>query len=228
MARVLDVLERHPLFEGLPREALAEVVVDCRLRSTRKGDRLFSAGERAEAFYVVSSGRVKLSRSTAGGREHVVEVIRAGESFALMPVLEGGAYPVDATALSDASLVRIPRDGFLRFLSRHPAMHARASREVAERLRRFHDRLEQVSTRPVPARVAAHLLLLARRDSGGEAPGTVVDLGATREVVAAALGTAREVLIRTLRSMEKEGVLALRGRRVEIRDPVRLGAIAGG
>jgi CRP-like cAMP-binding protein len=227
MARIADVLERHPLFAGLPREDLAPLVMECRLKTPQKGERIFSARDPADAFYVVAAGRVKLSRATPQGKEHVVEVIRAGESFALMPVLEeGGTYPVDATALGDASLVRVPREGFLRLLRRHPELHARASREIAERLRRFSTRLEEVSTRPVQARVAAHLLRLAEKGTGGAAAGTVVDLGATREVAAAALGTAREVLIRTLRGMEKGGVVALRARRIEIVDPVRLRGMA--
>lgn len=228
MARILETLERHALFEGLGPEDLAPLVVECRLRTPRKGDRIFGAREPADAFYIVASGRVKLSRSTPQGKEHVVEVIRAGESFALMPVLEGGAFPVDATALSDSALVRIPRDPYLRFLSRHPALHGKASREVAERLRRFSRRLEEVSTRPVQSRIASHLLQLAGREGGEVSRGLVVDLGATREVAAATVGTVREVFIRTLRGIEKEGVVALRGRRVEILDPDRLQEMAEG
>lgn len=226
VAKILEVLLRHPLFEGLTPEAMAPLVADCRLRTPAEGERLFAAGGPAEAFFVVASGRVKLSRSTPRGTEHVVEVIRPGESFALMPVLEGGTYPVDATVIADSSLVLVPRDAYLRFLARHPELHARASREVAERLRRFTTRLEEVATRPVQARIAAHLLRIAKQEAGGAAAGTVVDLGATREVAGASLGTAREVFIRTLRSMEKEGVVALRGRRVEIRDPERLRSMA--
>ena|SRR5688572_6356819 len=229
MARIADLLERHALFSGLPREDLSPLVVECRLKTPRKGDRIFAAGEPADAFFIVAAGRVKLSRATPAGKEHVVEVIRAGESFALMPVLEeGGRFPVDATALGDAALVRIPREAYLRLLQRHPELHARSSREIAERLRRFSTRLEEVSTRPVQARIAAHLLRLAQADAGGVEKGTVVDLGATREVAAATIGTVREVLIRTLRTMEKAGVVALRARRVEIRDPKGLRAMAEG
>lgn len=227
MARILDTLERHPLFEGIRRDDLAPLVVECRLRTPRKGDRVFAAGEAAEAFYIVAAGRVKLSRTGPRGREHVVEVVRVGESFALMPVLDGGAYPVDGTALADSSLVRIPREGFLRFLSRHPELHSRASREVAERLRRFTSRLEEVATRPVQARIAGHILALARREGIPPERGAVIDLAATREVAAATVGTVREVFIRTLKGIEREGVVALRGRRVEILQPDRLRDMAG-
>lgn len=226
MARILEILERHPLFAGIPREEIAPLAGECRLRTPRKGDRLFGCREPAEAFFLVVAGRVKLSRTTPQGREHVVEVIRAGESFALMPVLEGGAYPVDATSLGDSSLVRIPRQAFLRFLARNPGVHARASKIVAERLRRFSRRLEEVSTRPVRARIANHILGLAGREGGVPADGSVVDLGATREVAAASIGTVREVFIRTLKEMEREGAVAVRGRRIEVRDLAALRGMA--
>jgi CRP/FNR family transcriptional regulator len=228
MARIFEILERHPLFHGLPREDMEPLVRDCRLRTPRRGERLFSSREPADAFFLVAAGRVKLSRTNPAGKEHVVEVIRAGETFALMPVLEpGGAFPVDATALGDAAVVRIPREAFQRLLARRPEVRTRATGEVAERLRRFTTRLEEVATLSVEARVASHLLRLAEKEAGSSAPGTVVDLAASREVAAASLGTVREVLIRTLRSLEKDGVVALRGRRIEILDPDRLRSLAG-
>ncbi len=218
MARILDVLTGHGVFRGLPPEALADLLVECRLRTPRKGDALFAAGEPAEAFFLVARGRVKLFSVTPDGREHVVEVFGAGEAFALLPVMERGRYPVHAAALSDAAVVRIPAAAFRRLQEARPEVRERAAREVAERMRRFRARVEEMSTRSVLGRVAAHVLRLAERDGGAAGDGAVVDLGATREVVAASLGTVREVLIRNLRRLERENLVVLRGRRVEIRD----------
>ncbi len=226
MARILETLEKHPLFSGVPREELTGLVLDCRVRTPLREDRVFSQGEPAEAFYIVVSGAVKLSSVAPGGREHVVEVMRPGESFALMPVLDGGRYPVAATALVDSTLVRVPRDAYRRLLARRPDLNARAAREIAERLRRMRARLEEVTTRSVAARVAGHLLRLAGNCAGEARAGVVVDLGATREVVANSLGTVREVFVRTIRAMEKGGIVAIRGRRVEILDEERLRKIA--
>jgi len=226
MARILELLERHPLFEGLSHEDLTDLMLDCRLRTPFKGDRIFRAGEAAEAFYIVVTGEVKLSSATPSGRECVVEVIRAGEPFALVPVLDGEGYPVTATALTDGSLVSIGRDGFLRLLSRRPELSARTTKEVARRMRRFRSRLEEISTRTVPARVASHLLRQAEAQTGSTNAGAVLDLGATREVVAAAIGTVREVFVRTIRGFEKKGLVGIDGRRVEILEPERLRSIA--
>jgi CRP/FNR family transcriptional regulator len=222
MARILEVLERHPLFEGLPREDLADLVIDCRFRTPFKGDRLFEAGEPAESFFLVVAGEVKLSSATPSGRECVVEVIRSGETFALVSVLDGEPYPVTATALTDCGVVRIPRAPFLRLLARRPELSARTTHEVAQRMKRFRLRLEEISTRTVPARVASYLLRQAEVQTGTSERGAVVDLGATREVVAAAIGTVREVFVRTIRGFERQGLVGIDARRVEILEPERL------
>lgn len=226
MARILEVLERHPLFEGTPRADLADLVVDCRFRTPVKGDRVFEAGEPAEAFYLVVGGEVKLSSATPAGRECVVEVARLGETFALVSLLDGEPYPVTATALTDCALVRIPRAAFFRLMARRPELSARATHEVAQRMRRFRMRLEEISTRTVPARVASYLLRQAEAQAGFAGRGAVVELGATREVVAAAIGTVREVFVRTIRGFERQGIVAIDARRVTLRDPERLQDLA--
>ena len=227
MGRILEVLQRHALFEGLPLEDLSSLVLECRIRTPIQGDRIFSAGDDATAFYIVATGGVKLSRVTPDGKEHVVEVFRPGESIALMPVMDGGRYPATAHALVDSSVILVPRAAFGRLLASRPEMGPRAAREVGEKLRRMRARVEEIATRSVPARVAAHVLRLAEASPAGARAGTVVDLGAGREVVAGVLGTVREVLARTLAGMARDGVIAVRGRRIEILDAVRLRSLAG-
>ncbi|MHC4922751.1 MAG: Crp/Fnr family transcriptional regulator [Planctomycetota bacterium] len=226
MARILGYLERHSLFHDLPRNDLADLVLDCRLRTPFKGDRVFEAGQPAESFYLLVTGEVKLSSATPSGRECVVEVIRAGETFALVPCLDEGEYPVSATALTDCAMVRVPRVAFSRLLHRHPQVGARATREVASRMRRFRTRLEEISTRTVPARSASHLLRLAEEQKGHISPGVEVNLGGTREVVAAAIGTVREVFVRTIRGFEKKGLVTIQGRRIVLVDPEGLHEVA--
>jgi CRP-like cAMP-binding protein len=226
MARILAVLENHPLFAGLPREELADLLVDCRFRTPFKGDRLLEAGEPADAFYLVATGEVKLVSVSPSGRESVVEVVGPGETVALVPALEGEPQPLSAVALTDGSLIRIGRAGFLALMARRPELGARTTLEVARRLRRFRLRHEEITTRTVPARVASFLLRQAEVQSGGTGAGAEVLLQATREIVAASVGTVREVFVRTLHGFERQGLVAIDGRRVTLLSPETLRDIA--
>jgi CRP-like cAMP-binding protein len=226
MARILEVLERHPLFAGVPREALADMVFDCRLRTLLRGDRLFECGEVADAFFLVVAGEVRLSSVTPSGRECVAEILRQGEILALVSAMDGEPHPVAASALTDCSVIRIPRTCFLRLVSHSPELGARTMREVAHWVCRFRTRLDEIRTHTVPARVAAYLLRQAESQTGSSERGAVLELGATREVVAAAVGTVREVFVRAIRGFERQGLLGIQGRRIEILEPSRLRDLA--
>jgi CRP/FNR family transcriptional regulator, anaerobic regulatory protein len=90
---------------------------------------------------------------------------------------------------------------------------------LARRVRAFAAVIEDLGLRTVTARLA-RLLTEPRRD------GNVVDLSATREEIALRLGTARELVSRSLAQLRAAGVIVVRGRRVWLTDERRLAAIA--
>ena len=105
-------LRRHHLFVRLPEAALQEVCVSANVRRIAAGTTLFHQGDKADRFYFLFSGQMKLHRVVSDGQEKLVEIIRPGESFAEALLFTGTPhYPVSATALK-ASLV-----GSLRLIS---------------------------------------------------------------------------------------------------------------
>jgi CRP/FNR family transcriptional regulator len=95
-------------------------------------------------------------------------------------------------------------------------------RMLARRVRTFAGVIEDLSLRDVTARLAAHLLDEASRQGAME-----ITLGGTREEIAAALGTVRELISRSLSRLRATGAIAIAGRRVKIVDAARLAQIAG-
>jgi len=75
-------LRRHHLFSRLPDAALQEVCASANLKRLPAGASLFHQGDKADRFYFLFSGQIKLHRVVCDGQEKLVEVMRAGESFA--------------------------------------------------------------------------------------------------------------------------------------------------
>ena len=94
-----QVLGRLPLFSQLPGEQLDLVGGATRVRRLGAGEVLFHAGEECTAFFCVVAGQLKLTLSTSGGDEKVLEIISAGETFGEAVMFAGRPYPVTATAL---------------------------------------------------------------------------------------------------------------------------------
>ena len=71
-------------------------------------------GDLAEAMYVVAHGHIKIARIGSNGREQVLNVIGPGGHFNTVPIFDGGVCPANAEALSDVTLLALPRDALLR------------------------------------------------------------------------------------------------------------------
>ena len=79
---VVNTLRSCQLFTGLPPADLANIAAVSVVKSLEKGDYLFHEGDPARGFYVVQRGAVNVHRVSTAGKEQIIHVFRAGDSFA--------------------------------------------------------------------------------------------------------------------------------------------------
>lgn len=161
-------------------------------------------GDVAEAMYVVVAGRVKISRLSTSGREQVLNVIGPGGHFNTVAMFDGGPCPANADTLSDSTLLALPRDPLLRVVDAHPALARALLREFTGRLRHLVDLVDNLALHTVQSRLAGLLLDQAEAAARGE---PVFPL--TQADIAARLGTVREMVSRTLKSLETLGLIRM-------------------
>src|SRR5688572_8705269 len=138
----VDVRRRDELLRGSPYFARLEPAVRERIirvmvaRSYDAGERIFSEGddEGAAALHFVDSGAVRIFKLSLEGREQVLRLMRPGDSFADVPVFDGGPYPANADALEPASVVSISRKALLAVMREHPEIALGALQVMAARL----------------------------------------------------------------------------------------------
>src|SRR5262245_3690499 len=92
-------LAHVPLFEGLPGEALARVIGLAHSKSLEAGGLFFSEGDDAQAFFVLTAGRVKLTQLTPEGHQVVLGLIGPGDAFGGVGAFGEAMYPVSAEAV---------------------------------------------------------------------------------------------------------------------------------
>src|ERR1035437_241413 len=115
---VVNTLRSCQLFTGLPQldlENIADVTV---LKSLEKDDSLFHEGDPARGFYVVQRGAVNVHRVNAAGKEQIIHIFRAGESFAEATLATATGYPADARALDPTQVLLVQKDGILALIGR--------------------------------------------------------------------------------------------------------------
>lgn len=222
----LAALARLPHFAGLERGLVERVAACTRPRTLRAGEAVFQAGEACEGFFVVLAGAVKLYRLSPEGREQVVHRVGPGRSFAEAALFNIGRYPVHAAAAATPTeLLLVEGTSFLALFRGEPRLAQGMVGSLCQRLLTLVGRVEELSLTSAAARLAHHLLRLPARGSGER---LAVELAGPKKDLAAELSMTPETLSRLLRRFTERGLLEGRGRRLVLRDPDALTAIAEG
>jgi CRP/FNR family transcriptional regulator len=206
-----ELLRAFPFFAGIDAAMHADLVARATVRAYAKGETLFLDGEPCKGLFIVQSGSVKVYKLNEAGREQIIHIQRAGDPVAELPLFDNQPYPASAAALEDARLVFIARATFEEILASHPPLCRAVITALGMRLRKMVGLVEDLSLRQVRQRLARFLLQESR---GREA----FLLTQTNEELAARLGSVRDVISRTLSSLQADNLIQLTGRHVRILD----------
>jgi CRP-like cAMP-binding protein len=212
-----EIVRQIPLFATLTAEELEHVAAVTLERSYERGDIILLEGDPGGALHYVYSGLVKVFKTSSEGKEQVLRLIRPGHTFNDVPALDGGPNPASAAAM-ESSVVYIMRRVDLKTLIRErPAVAEAVTQTLAVALRHMVALVEDLSFRHVTSRVAKVLLDQERVAQKGQKVHRL-----TQQEMAALVGTAREVVGRSLKELEASGAIELRQGRVTVLEPERL------
>ena len=224
MPRHPEILDSLPLVEQLADDQRERVLGAGLERTLQRGEILFHEGEPAEAVYAVIEGQVKLVRYSPRGRELLLHTVGPGQSFAEAALFAAGTYPATAEAVEPTCLWCLHRAALLEVLRTSPELALAMLGSISRWTRRLVSKLELLTQRRVEERLAIYLL--GRAGTEEIRPGDVIPLVEARNLIAAQCGTAPEVLSRTFRHLEEEGVLEAHPDRITVLAPDRLRALA--
>ena len=217
---IAKLVANIPLFEGLPDDQHRDLASIALVKSFSRGQTIFSEGDPGTGFYVVVSGRVKIYKLSADGKEQILRIIRPGDSFNDVPVLNGGISLVSAAAMSLVTLYAIKKSDLEKVMRDHPQIALNIIKVLSQRVAELISLVEDLSFRHVNGRVAKVLLEYAG-DKTGDRPRL------TQQEMAAMIGTAREMVGRSLKSLEGAGAIRMERNKIIIADQKALRATAG-
>ena len=222
-----SLLRQVPMFGELGDAAVARLAERCVERTVGPGVVLFTAGEECRGLYVVASGRVRIYRVSADGREQVLHVEGPGRPVAELPLFDGGPYPASAVTTEASRLAFLPRAEFEALYRANPDVAHAIIRGLGRRLRHLVHVAETLAFRDVVARLA--LLLAGYADRAGRQTdaGVELTLDRTQEELALEIGAARESVSRSFKQLHRRGLVAPLGRdRIVIPDVAKLRTLA--
>ena len=214
-ARIIGSLA---LFQELTPDAAQGIVDESRERRLSKGELVFQKGDRAQGFYVIISGQIKLAFPSLQGNEKVVEILGPGQSFGEALMFMDRPYPVFAEAVADSTLLEVPKKPVVDLLQRDPAFAQAMLAGLAKRLHSLVQDVEAYTMRSSAQRLIGYLLQHAADVESGSVE---VVLATPKSVIASRLNLTPETLSRVLHDLSEDGLLEVHGRSIRIPD-VRL------
>ena len=189
-----------------------------------KGEVLFHEQDPADAMYAVITGQMKLVRYSPGGKEMLLHLVGPGETFAEAALFGSRTYPATAVALTETRLWCLPRQRLEDLVRRSPELGLALVGSISLWTRKLAAKLELLTQRRVEERLAVYVIGRARGQDLRS--GAAISLTEPKNLIAAQCGTAPEVLSRTFRRLEEEGILEVEGDTLRILDVERLRALA--
>jgi CRP-like cAMP-binding protein len=211
MAVDVEFLRRIPYFSGLgPAEldGIGKLVFE---KTFERGQVIVVEGGSAEALYFVVSGVVRVFKTSLEGKEQILNIVRPGESFNDVPIFDGAPNPATAQAMGPAVVYGIRRSNLEPMLRGRPQVALNVIRVLAAQVRNLVSLVEDLSFRRVIGRVARILL-----EHAGD--GTTPLPRLSQQEMAGIAGTAREVVGRSLKTLEEQGAIRLDRHRIVITD----------
>lgn len=222
MAAQLDVLRRVPLFSGMGQAQLEAVAQKTFQRALERHELMLLERETVDELFIVASGVVKVFMSSPDGKEQILYLARPGDVINEISILDGSPSLLSAEALGQVALLGLPRGELLALLRQHPDLWANVVRLLTARLRAMLTLVADLSFRDVTGRLARLLLDHARNESGVELSREML----TQQDMAAMIGTAREMVGRSLKNLQSLRAIKMERHRIAITDQELLEKIA--
>ena len=113
-----EVLAKAGLFQGVPPEDAEVIAGQFDFLDVPRGTVVFHEGEPGDSLYIVLSGKIKLGRRTADGRENLVAVMGPSDQFGELSLFDPGPRTSTAVAVTDARLARMSKQALRSWITR--------------------------------------------------------------------------------------------------------------
>jgi CRP-like cAMP-binding protein len=208
LKRARQLLGNCVLFSGLSADERAAVVARARIRTINAEETIFALGSPGDQMMALLRGTVRISVPSFEGRELLLAIIRPGEVFGELAVLDGKERSADAIAESPCTLAILDRHDILSFFERNPSAWPKLVKVLCQRLRHTDQVFAEVALLQLPAKLAKSMLRLLDLDRT-LAPRKRPVIRYSQRELANMVGGTRESVNRCLRNWQRNGIVQI-------------------
>src|SRR3974390_2615885 len=214
------------LFCNLPDNAVKALASITSSAAYPKGATLFVEGQPARGVFILCSGRVKLSTSSADGKTLILRISEPGEVLGLPATVTGTCYELTADVIEPAQANFIARNDFLSFVRDNGAAAPRVAQQLGETYHSAISEMRTIGLSHSAGEKLARFLLDWVAHHGGETEAAKAKLTLTHEEIAEIIGASRETVTRAFSELKKKQLILVKGSTVTVKDRASLERLA--
>ena len=213
----VQLLRQVSIFAELPPEILSDLAKRVWNKNFDAGSVIVSHEDTGDALFVLASGKVKVVLYGETGREIILSILRGGDFFGEMSLLDRQPRSANVVAVEDSQVLGLDRDAFQTHLTTHPTTALAILAEMSRRLRHADEVIGNLALLDVYARVARTIRDLAQKQGEPVDGGLLIKERPTQQEIAGLIGTSRETVSRALNDFTRRGLLEMQGKQILVR-----------
>jgi CRP/FNR family cyclic AMP-dependent transcriptional regulator len=214
MTPYVELLQKVSLFHDIEHDELDRLASLLSAKEVAKDAHIVRQNEPGDSMFVIARGRVKVVRLGDNGREVILTILKAGEFFGEMSLLDDMPRSADVIAQEEATVLVLKRADFAEHILKSPKTGLNVMAELCRRLRRADEIIGNLATLDVYGRVAHIMIDLAKKDGEEVEGGILIRERPTQQDIASMIGTSRETVSRVLSDFQRRGFVEMRGREI--------------
>ena len=199
----LDLLRRVPLFSMLTAGQADAVALAIVKRRFKRGEVIVEQGKKADALFIILTGRARVVTSDSRGREVILASMQPGDYIGEMSLIDDEPHSATVRAELQTDVLTLGRAEFARCLPESSSMAYAVLRGLVQRLRHADRKIESLALMDVYGRVARTLLESAKPEPDGT---LLIREKVSRQDIAKMVGASREMVSRVMKDLEERGL----------------------
>lgn len=202
-------IKKIGIFSELTEGEMEKLSQYVREQQINKGVELFHQDDPGDAMYFILRGGVRIYLYSPSGRELTLAVLKSGQFFGEMSLLDGMPRSANAVTIEDTDFIVLKRNDFLSVLHAYPVIAIKILKDMSIRVREADAMIEDFALLNVYDRLMKYIDKLMKTDGRKEDYYTVISHNIKRQDIASAIGTTRETVSRILSSWQRKGYIKL-------------------
>ncbi|UQZ86734.1 cAMP receptor protein [Paenibacillus konkukensis] len=213
---MIELLNKVPLFSKLNHQQLEAISTICTKKTFKPGTVLFNEKEPGSIFYILSSGSIKIYTATSSGEEMILSLMKAGDSFGELSLIDGKPRSASAQTLEESVLISITAPSFIGLMKTHFGISLGIMQEMCSRLRDTNQHVQDRTFLDARTRVIKSLVTLANKNGTRTGNSITIKMTLNYDEVSQMAGVQKPILMQVIRDLQDKRLLSLNGQEMRL------------